>query len=201
MTTRRKPRLFNKVALIGIGLIGSSLARAIKKYKLADEIAIATRSRKTLNAARKLKLGTSYHLKAAQAVKGADLIVLCTPLGTNAAIAQDIGTLIKPGAIVSDVGSCKASVIRDVGPHLAEGVHLVPAHPVAGTEYSGPEAGFAKLFDGHWCILTPGPDADAAAEAAIKRAAPVKAPEHADEASPPPPGSPPLAPPPPGKDG
>jgi len=155
MTTRRKPRLFNKVALIGIGLIGSSLARAIKKYKLADEIAIATRSRKTLNAARKLKLGTSYHLKAAQAVKGADLIVLCTPLGTNAAIAQDIGTLIKPGAIVSDVGSCKASVIRDVGPHLAEGVHLVPAHPVAGTEYSGPEAGFATLFDKRWCILTP----------------------------------------------
>jgi cyclohexadieny/prephenate dehydrogenase len=163
MTTRRKPRLFNKVALIGIGLIGSSLARAIKKHKLADEIAIATRSRSTLNAARKLKLGTSYHLKAAQAVKGADLVVLCTPLGANAAIAQDIGPLIKPGAIVSDVGSCKASVIRDVGPHLADGVHLVPAHPVAGTEYSGPEAGFATLFDKRWCILTPteGVDPDA----------------------------------------
>ena len=162
-TKPAKTKPFGKVALIGIGLIGSSLARAIKKHKQASEIAIATRRRSTLDAARRLKLGTSYHLKAAQAVKGADLVVLCAPLGANAAIAREIGPHLKPGAIVSDVGSCKASVIADVQPHLTPGVHLVPAHPVAGTEHSGPEAGFATLFEDRWCILTPaqGTDADA----------------------------------------
>ncbi len=155
-----KARPFGKVALIGIGLIGSSLARALNKHKLAGEIAIATRRRATLNTARRLKLGTSYHLKAAQAVKDADLVVLCAPLGANKALAAEIGPALKPGAIVSDVGSCKSSVIRDVGPHLPDGVHLVPAHPVAGTEHSGPEAGFATLFEDRWCILTPARDTD-----------------------------------------
>jgi cyclohexadieny/prephenate dehydrogenase len=161
MNTAPKP--FGKVALIGIGLIGSSLARALKKHKLAREIAISTRRRATLDAARRLKLGTSYHMKAAAAVKDADLVVLCAPLGANKQIARDIGKHLKPGAIVSDVGSCKASVIDDVQPHLPSGVHLVPAHPVAGTEHSGPAAGFATLFEDRWCILTPaeGTDADA----------------------------------------
>lgn len=167
--SRAKPRLFNKVALIGIGLIGSSLARALKKHKLCHEIAIATRRRATLNTARDLNLGTSYHLKAAQAVKGADLVVLCAPLGANKALATEIGPLLKPGVIVSDVGSCKASVINDVGPHLADGVHLVPAHPVAGTEHSGPDSGFATLFKNRWCILTPRDDTDAEAVEKVAR--------------------------------
>jgi len=167
--TRKAARPFNRVALIGIGLIGSSLARAIKKHKLAHEIAISTRRRSTLDTARKLKLGTSYHLKAAQAVKGADLIVLCAPLGANAAIAAEIGPGLQPGAIVSDVGSCKTSVIRDVKPHLPEGVHLVPAHPAAGTENSGPAAGFDSLFEDRWCILTPEDDADEKAVRKVER--------------------------------
>jgi cyclohexadieny/prephenate dehydrogenase len=168
---KRKPRAaapkFQRIALIGIGLIGSSIARALKKHRLAGEIAIATRRRGTLDMARKLKLGTSYHLKAAQAVKGADLVILCTPLGANEAIAREIGPHLKPGAIVSDVGSCKESVILDVGPHLPEGVHLVPAHPIAGTEHSGPEAGFATLFENHWCVLTPAEGTDAKAVKAV----------------------------------
>ena len=168
MTLRRKPRPFDRIALIGIGLIGSSLARVIKKHKLTHEIAISTRRRRTLDAARKLKLGTSYHMKAAQAVKGADLIILCTPLGANEAVAREIGPRLKSGAIVSDVGSCKVSVIKDVGPHLPEDVHLVPAHPIAGTEHSGPESGFDTLFERRWCVLTPEDGTD---EAAVKKVA------------------------------
>jgi len=152
---RQKPRLFYRIAVIGIGLIGSSLARAIKKRKLAHEIAIATRRRSTLATARKLNLGSSYHLKAAQAAKSADLIILCAPLGANAALAEEIGPHLKSGAIVSDVGSTKVSVITDVTPHLPAGVSFVPAHPIAGTENSGPTAGFDSLFDKRWCVLTP----------------------------------------------
>lgn len=167
--TKRKPPMFGRVALIGIGLIGSSIARGIRKGKLAREIAVSTRRRSTLAAARELKLGTSYHLKAAQAAKNADLVILCAPLGANAALAREIGPHLKPGAIVSDVGSCKESVIADVAPHLPDGVHLVPAHPVAGTENSGPAAGFAELFKNRWCILTPPAETDAKAVGAVKR--------------------------------
>ena len=152
---QQKPRLFYRIAVIGIGLIGSSLARAIKKRKLAHEIAIATRRRSTLATARKLNLGSSYHLKAAQAAKGADLVILCAPLGANVALAKEIGPHLKSGAIVSDVGSTKVSVITDVSPHLPAGVSFVPAHPIAGTENSGPKAGFDALFDKRWCVLTP----------------------------------------------
>ena len=152
---KQKPRLFYRIAVIGIGLIGSSLARAIKKRKLAHEIAIATRRRSTLATARKLDLGSSYHLKAAQAAKGADLVILCAPLGANVALAKEIGPHLKSGAIVSDVGSTKVSVITDVSPHLPAGVSFVPAHPIAGTENSGPKAGFDALFDKRWCVLTP----------------------------------------------
>ncbi len=168
MSAKRKPRPFSRVALIGIGLIGSSIARGIKKHKLSHEVAISTRRRTTLNTARKLGLGSSYHLKAAQAVKNADLVILCAPLGANKALAQEIAPHLKPGAIVSDVGSCKESVIKDVGPHLPEGVHLVPAHPIAGTEHSGPEAGFAALFEDRWCVLTPADGIDAKAVKAVE---------------------------------
>ncbi|CCQ74815.1 prephenate/arogenate dehydrogenase family protein [Magnetospira sp. QH-2] len=152
--------LFDRVAFIGIGLIGSSLALAIRRDGLAREIAISTRRPETLDKARDLGLGDSYHLDPAEAVQGANLVMICTPIGAQESVAQAIGTALMPGAIVSDVGSTKMSVIRDVGPYLPEGVHLVPGHPVAGTEHSGPEAGFAELFQDRWCILTPGPGTD-----------------------------------------
>jgi cyclohexadieny/prephenate dehydrogenase len=155
--------LFRRAALIGIGLIGSSLARAMVKHGLVGEIAIATRSQATLDKARSLHLGVSYSLDPAEAVVGADLVVIGTPLGAYAEIAERIGPLLEPGVIVSDVGSVKQAVIRDVAPHLPDGVHFVPGHPIAGTEHSGPEAGFAELFEDRWCVLTPPPGCNAQA--------------------------------------
>ena len=160
--------LFGRVVLIGIGLIGSSLARVIKRDGLAGEIAIATRTEKTLARARELRLGDAYTTNPAAAVAGGDLVILCAPLGANAALAEAIGPALKPGAIVTDVGSCKASVIRDVKPHLPEGVHLVPGHPVAGTEHTGPDAGYAELFEGHWAILTPDDSTDPVAVSVVR---------------------------------
>ena len=160
--------LFGRVVLIGIGLIGSSLARVIKRDGLAGEIAIATRTEKTLARARELRLGDAYTTNPAEAAAGSDLIILCAPLGANAALAEAIGPALKPGAIVTDVGSCKASVIRDVKPHLPEGVHLVPGHPVAGTEHTGPDAGYAELFEGHWAILTPDDSTDPVAVSVVR---------------------------------
>jgi cyclohexadieny/prephenate dehydrogenase len=160
--TESKPR-FARVALIGIGLIGSSLARAMTKHGLAEKIAIATRSQATLDKARSLQLGDDYTLDPAEAVVGADLVVIGTPLGAYAEIAERIAPRLEPGAIVSDVGSVKQAVIRDVAPVLPEGVHFVPGHPIAGTEHSGPEAGFAELFEDRWCVLTPPPGSNAEA--------------------------------------
>jgi cyclohexadieny/prephenate dehydrogenase len=161
-TTAEVPA-FQRVALIGLGLIGSSLARALKRGNLAAEIIGTARSEATR--AKALELGFIDRAEAhpATAVIGADLIVLAAPVGANGVLAEAIGPVLAPGAIVTDVGSVKQAVIDVVGPHLPEGVHLVPAHPVAGTEESGPEAGFAELFDDRWCILTPPPSADAAA--------------------------------------
>ncbi len=153
--------LFQRIALIGIGLIGSSLARAVRRDGLAGEIAIHTRSPATLDAARALDLGDSYHDSAAAATVDADLVILCVPLGAIGAVAESISAALSPGVIVSDVGSSKVSVIRDIKPWLPEGAHLVPAHPIAGTEHSGPEAGFAELFKDRWCVLTPEPGTDA----------------------------------------
>lgn len=147
--------LFERVALIGIGLIGSSLARAIKLHGLAGHIAISTRRQETLQTAQDLELGDSYTLDAGEAVHNADLVVICTPMGAYEGVSKSIHDSLKPGAIVSDVGSVKASAINDIAPHLPAGVHLVPGHPIAGTEDSGPQAGYAELFPGHWCILTP----------------------------------------------
>ncbi len=100
---------------------------------------------------------------AADAVRDADLVILCVPVGACGAIAAEIGPHLKPGAILTDVGSVKGAIVRDVGPHVPAGVHFIPGHPIAGTEHSGPEAGFAELFDNRWCILTPLPGADGAA--------------------------------------
>ncbi len=154
------PPHFRRVALIGIGLIGSSLARVMRRDGLADHIAVSARTQHTLDIATRLGLADSTSLDARKAVEGADLVVLSVPLGAYSSIARVIGSGVKPGAIVTDVGSVKECVIADVGPHLPEGVHLVPGHPVAGTEHSGPEAGFAELFAGRYCILTPPPGTD-----------------------------------------
>jgi len=159
--------LVGRLALIGIGLIGSSIAHAARKHGLAGHIAIHTRSAATLGRAEALRLGDSYHADPQDAVRDADLVILCIPVGACGAAASAFAAALKPGAIISDVGSVKASIIRQVKPHLPAGVHLVPAHPVAGTEYSGPDAGFADLFEKRWCILTPEAGTDPAAVARV----------------------------------
>ncbi|HJO69456.1 MAG TPA: prephenate/arogenate dehydrogenase family protein [Rhodospirillales bacterium] len=163
MPARGRSQLFERVALIGMGLIGSSLARVLRRDGLAGQIAASARTQATLDKATALGLCDSATLDAAEAAAGADLVMLCTPIGAYTETAATIAPALKPGAIVSDVGSVKRQVIRDVGPLIPEGVHLVPGHPVAGTEHSGPEAGFAELFVGRWCILTPTPETDAGA--------------------------------------
>jgi cyclohexadieny/prephenate dehydrogenase len=157
------PQLFDRVAILGIGLIGSSLARAIKKHRLAGEIVIY--DAKPEHAAEALSLGVVDRVAASagEAVAGADFVVFAVPIGANAELAAAVEKHYAPGAIVSDVGSVKVAVIRDLGPHIPQGVHLVPAHPIAGTEKSGPAAGFAELFEGRWCIITPPPGTDQAA--------------------------------------
>jgi cyclohexadieny/prephenate dehydrogenase len=155
--------IFPRLALIGIGLIGSSIALAARRGGHAAHIAISTRSAQTLHRAEELKLGDIYHADPADAVRDADCVILCVPVGACGAVAQAIAPALKPGAIVSDVGSVKAAVVAQMAPHLPKTVHFVPAHPVAGTEYSGPDAGFAELFDNRWCILTPPPGTDPAA--------------------------------------
>ncbi len=157
--SREKP-LFERVALIGIGLIGSSLAHVIRRENLAGEIVVSTRSPQTLKRAEELGLGDRYEAEAAKAVEGADLVILSIPVGAYGPVAQQIGPHLKPGAILTDAGSTKGSVVRDVAPHVPEGVHFIPGHPIAGTEHSGPDAGFASLFEGRWAILTPLPGAD-----------------------------------------
>lgn len=155
--------IFDRIAIIGLGLIGSSLCRVIKRDGLARHVAGHARSAATRETSMALGFLDSVHEDAADAVRDADLVVLCAPVGANAAIAKAIGPALKRGAVVSDVGSVKVAVIRDVGRHLPEGVHLVPGHPVAGTEHSGPESGFPELFVDRYCILTPpaGTDQDA----------------------------------------
>ncbi len=154
-----------RLALIGIGLIGSSIAHGVREAGLAREVVVQSRRAETVATAERLQLGDRYTTSAAEAVEDADLVIVSIPVGACEAIAREIAPALKPGAIVSDVGSVKASVIRQMQPHLPDNVHFVPAHPVAGTEYSGPEAGFAALFHGRFCILTPpvGTDADAIA--------------------------------------
>jgi cyclohexadieny/prephenate dehydrogenase len=163
MSTPATAPLFQRVALIGIGLIGSSLSHAMRRGNLTGEIVGHARTRTTRDKAVELGLIARAFANPAEAVKDADLVVFCTPIGAYAEIGQAIGPALKPGAIVTDVGSVKQAVIRDLGPVLPEGVHLVPGHPIAGTEHSGPESGFAELFDGRWTVLTPPPGTDEAA--------------------------------------
>jgi cyclohexadieny/prephenate dehydrogenase len=158
---------FKRVALIGIGLINSSLARLLQREKLAGEIVACARRQATIDTALRLGICDHVTLDPAEAVRDADLIVLGTPLSAYAGLVQAMAGALKPGAIVTDVGSVKQAVIRDVKPLLPAGVHLVPGHPVAGTEHSGPEAGFAELFHDRWCILTPLADTDPGALARV----------------------------------
>ena len=154
---------FQRVAIIGVGLIGSSLARAMAQRGLAVEIVGCARSAATRAKVMELGLATRCEEDPAAAVAGADLVVLATPVGAYESVAKAMEKSLAPGAIVTDVGSVKQATIRDVGPYLPQGVHFVPGHPIAGTEHSGPEAGFAELFEDRWCILTPPPGTDPAA--------------------------------------
>jgi cyclohexadieny/prephenate dehydrogenase len=146
---------FKRIALIGFGLIGGSIARGARAQGLVGEIVTTARSAKTR--ARVAELGVVDRVvdTNAEAVKDADLVILCIPVGACGPVAQEIGPYLKPGAIVSDVGSVKGAVVRDMAPYLPASAHFVPAHPVAGTEHSGPDSGFAELFINRWCILTP----------------------------------------------
>jgi cyclohexadieny/prephenate dehydrogenase len=159
--------MFQKLALIGIGLIGSSIARGVRLKGLAKTIAISTRRQETLDEARALGLGDEYFLDPVAAVTGADLVILCVPVLSYAPVMEQIGPYLETGAILSDVGSVKQSVIKAMAPRVPQGVHLIPGHPIAGTEHSGPSAGFAELFINRWCVLTPGPGADPAAVAKL----------------------------------
>ena len=152
--------VFGRVALIGIGLIGSSLSHVMRREKLSGHIAGYARSEKTRDRAMELGLCDSMHGTAAEAARDADLIILCVPVGACGPLAAEMAPALKQGAILTDVGSVKAAVVADVAPHVPAGVHFVPGHPIAGTEHSGPDAGFAELFTNRWCILTPLPDSD-----------------------------------------
>src|SRR5436305_11087162 len=147
--------VFNRLALIGMGLIGSSIARAARAQRAANSIVATARSAATRRRVAELGLADQIVESSAAAVEGADLVILCIPVGACGAVAAEIGSHLARNAIVSDVGSVKGAVVRDVLPHIPEGVHFVPAHPVAGTEHSGPDAGFPELFINRWCILTP----------------------------------------------
>jgi cyclohexadieny/prephenate dehydrogenase len=152
--------LFERLALIGSGLIGSSIARAARASGAARTIVATARSSETRR--RVLELGFADEVTDTNiaAVRNADLVIVCIPVGQSGAVAAEIGPHLARGAVLSDVGSVKASVLHDMAPHVPKGVHFIPAHPVAGTENSGPDSGFAELFVNRWCILTPTANAD-----------------------------------------
>ena len=154
--------LFRRLALIGVGLIGSSIARiARERGDLAAELVVNARTQRTLDRVNELDLADRTEIDPARAVQGADAVILCAPVGAYAELAAAIGPHLAPGCILTDVGSTKGSVIRDVAPHVPPGVHFIPGHPMAGTEYSGPDSGFTTLFQGRWTLLTPLPGTDA----------------------------------------
>src|SRR4029077_15580539 len=160
------PVLYDRLALIGFGLIGGSIARAARALGLVREIVAKSRSAPPRRRIRELGLADAVVDTSAAAVAHADLVIVCVPIGACGAVAKEIGPHLKPGAIVSDVGSVKEAILRDMAPHIPAGVHFIPGHPVAGTEDSGPDAGFAELFVNRWCILTPPEGAD---ESAVER--------------------------------
>jgi len=160
--------IYDRVALIGLGLIAGSMSLAMRRAGLAGRIVGTARSAETRAVAREIGLVDEVFETAAEAVKGADLVVLAVPVGAMASVAREIGPHLKPGATVTDVGSVKRAVIRAVAPHMPRGVHFIPGHPLAGTEHSGPRSGFAELFDNRFCILLPPEGVDAGALADLR---------------------------------
>jgi len=161
--------LFNRLCLVGIGLIGSSIARVAKKRgDIAKTLVVTTRRAETLARVRELGLADVVEADAARAVEGCDGVIFCIPVGAYEEAMRHIAPHLAPGAVLTDVGSTKGSVVRDLVPLLPAGVHLVPAHPMAGTEHSGPDSGFPELFEGRYCIVTPLPDSDPAAVEKVK---------------------------------
>ena len=162
-------QVYDRVALIGLGLIASSMFWAIKRAGLAGEVTGYARSQETRDTARRIGLCDRVCDSAREAVEGADLVVLCVPVGVMGDVAADLAPALKPGATISDVGSVKRAVIDAVAPHIPETVHFIPAHPLAGTEHSGPESGFESLFDNRWCLLVSDNGADEQAIAALQQ--------------------------------
>jgi len=165
----RSPHIVARLAIVGLGLIGSSIARVARERDLAREIVGFDTDSAVRERARELGFADSIVDQAQEAARDADLVILCAPVGAMAEAAEAIAPALKPGAIVSDVGSVKTAVLSALSARLPPHVHIVPAHPVAGTEHSGPDAGFASLFSGRWCILTPPEGASADAVATLKR--------------------------------
>ncbi|MBT5943027.1 MAG: prephenate/arogenate dehydrogenase family protein [Rhodospirillaceae bacterium] len=162
-------QIFDRVAIIGIGLIGSSVAQAIRANGLAGHVACHDADADVRARAAALDIVDSMHDDLAGAVTDADMVVVATPVGVCGDVAAAMRAHLKPGSIVTDVGSVKGSVITAMSPHIPAGVHLVPGHPVAGTEHSGPESGFAELFQNRFSILTPPPGADSEAVSTLER--------------------------------
>ena len=154
-------QIYQRVALIGLGLIASSMSHAMRRAGLAGEIVGTARSAETRQTASDLGLCDVVTQTAAEAVQGADLVVLAVPVGAMETVAKEISPHLAQGATVTDVGSVKREIVTAVGPHIPPGVHFIPGHPVAGTEHSGPESGFAEIFDNRWTLLTPLPGTDA----------------------------------------
>ena len=150
-----KAQIFKRIAFIGFGLINSSLARVVKRKGLATKIAAYSRSKKTRSKIENLNIVDDLYSDASEAVREADLVVLGVPLGATKKLVSQFAPFLTSGAIITDVGSVKKSVLNSVLPLLPPDIHFVPAHPIAGTEKSGPESGYETLFQGHWCILTP----------------------------------------------
>ncbi len=160
--------MFEKVAMLGLGLISSSLCRVMRKNGLAKIISGNARTESSRSVALEIGLVDSVHEHAADAVKDADLIILCAPVGACGELAAQIAGSLKQGAILTDVASVKGAIVRDCGPHVPPGVHFIPGHPIAGTEQSGPRSGFAELFQDRWCILTPVPGTEPAMVAKLE---------------------------------
>ena len=152
--------MFEKITIIGMGLIGSSLARALRQKNFAKKIIAADHSADVCARVKALGIADAAMTDLAQSVVGSDIVIISVPVGAYADVGEKIGPMLKPGAVVTDVGSVKQAVIKALSAHLPDSVHFVPGHPIAGTEHSGPESGFAELFEGRWCILTPQPDTD-----------------------------------------
>ncbi|EBA13065.1 prephenate/arogenate dehydrogenase family protein [Roseobacter sp. CCS2] len=160
-------QIYKRVAFIGLGLIASSMCHAMRRAGMASEIVGYTRSKETRDIAREIGLCDQVCDSAVEAAQDADLVVLCVPVGAMEAVAKEIGPVLKPGATLSDVGSVKRTVIDAVGPYVPEGVHFIPAHPLAGTEHSGPRSGFAELFDNRYTAIVPVDESDQQAVAEL----------------------------------